>query len=518
MEGILAVLSPAHSSDQVVIEKSRGALRKLSTALDRVMAKGSGPGEREDAVIMGKNTLKAAAEAASLFDAGMEHWWAGDQTAACRCYRKALKIDPEHADAHNHLGIASFDKGRFKEAGRHFGAAREAGYRNLEEEDGKVEWGWTENRPYLRAIANLALVFERTGRWEEALALHEELLSLNPGDNQGIRFLVGGNYHRLGRLDEAIAAYESSGLDEPNCCYGLALALHEAGRAEEAGRALLRAFVGNRYVASMLLVEQWERIPASHFISWREPEAAADYVELNADLWRDSPGSVELVRRYWRSDAVKSWLDKGRELMIEVEGESLGDRRSTLLAMLRAVEGEESIHAIAQTVEAEAGGRLVPRRHPHVAGLDEVRITRRDGHAIIEYADESVMTTHLKFDDVDTLTEEEILEAHNELILSEQEARRKYEHVAIEIPPGRPQIEHLAEAGQWVPRGHVLRCLVEDKGNEVRVVVDGRVLTQAEFGKMLTTFSGWGMRIAFVPEDELHEPPHIEVRERGEDH
>jgi len=30
---------------------------------------------------------------------------------------------------------------------------------------------------------------------------------------------------------------------------------------------------------------------------------------------------------------------------------------------------------------------------------------------------------------------------------------------------------------------------------------------------MLTTYSGWGMRIEFVPEDELHRRPAHEVRE-----
>jgi len=30
---------------------------------------------------------------------------------------------------------------------------------------------------------------------------------------------------------------------------------------------------------------------------------------------------------------------------------------------------------------------------------------------------------------------------------------------------------------------------------------------------MVGTFGGWGMRIEFVPDDELHERPKLEVRE-----
>jgi hypothetical protein len=34
---------------------------------------------------------------------------------------------------------------------------------------------------------------------------------------------------------------------------------------------------------------------------------------------------------------------------------------------------------------------------------------------------------------------------------------------------------------------------------------------------MLTTYSGWGMRIEFVPEDEVHRRPVLEVREPEDD-
>jgi Flp pilus assembly protein TadD len=41
-----------------------------------------------------------------LFDQGMEHWWAGDRRRALPVFRKVLQRDVQHADAHNHLGIA----------------------------------------------------------------------------------------------------------------------------------------------------------------------------------------------------------------------------------------------------------------------------------------------------------------------------------------------------------------------------------------------------------------------------
>lgn len=34
-----------------------------------------------------------------------------------------------------------------------------------------------------------------------------------------------------------------------------------------------------------------------------------------------------------------------------------------------------------------------------------------------------------------------------------------------------------------------------------------------EFGRLLTTYAGWGMRVTFVPDDRVHENPEVDVRE-----
>jgi hypothetical protein len=55
--------------------------------------------------------------------------------------------------------------------------------------------------------------------------------------------------------------------------------------------------------------------------------------------------------------------------------------------------------------------------------------------------------------------------------------------------------------------------LIEDNEHHQLVVkIDERELQLEQFGKLLTTYAGWGMRIEFVPEDELHRRPVLEVR------
>jgi hypothetical protein len=155
-------------------------------------------------------------------------------------------------------------------------------------------------------------------------------------------------------------------------------------------------------------------------------------------------------------------------------------------------------------------------KRPHVASLDEVRITREGDSAVIEFADPTISTTHLVLGaEVARMTEQEILDRFNDCIRAEERLAADHEHVAVEIPPGKPQIAYFQAGYQWTPRGDVLRCVIDDGGpdREPIIYIDDRELSWTEFGRLLTTYAGWGMRIVFVPDDELHEQPRIEVRE-----
>ena len=81
-------------------------------------------------------------------------------------------------------------------------------------------------------------------------------------------------------------------------------------------------------------------------------------------------------------------------------------------------------------------------KKPHVATADQVRITRKDETAIIKYLDPAVATIHLDFGPaIHDMTDQDILDFHNEGIRIRQKRAEEYTHIAVEIPPGRPQIE-----------------------------------------------------------------------------
>ena len=155
------------------------------------------------------------------------------------------------------------------------------------------------------------------------------------------------------------------------------------------------------------------------------------------------------------------------------------------------------------------------RKERYIVHLDEVSITRDGDSAVIQYKEADVPTTHLKIGpEIAGLSDEAILELFNDTLRAQAKLGAEYKHVAVEVPQGSPQIEYFARGHQWCPRGGVLRCLVEDHENGQLVVgIDDQQLSLQEFGRMLTTYAGWGMRIEFVPEDELHRRPVVEVRE-----
>ena len=154
-------------------------------------------------------------------------------------------------------------------------------------------------------------------------------------------------------------------------------------------------------------------------------------------------------------------------------------------------------------------------KKPIVATIHAVKITRDGEYAIIDYKDSKIGGINIKIGaEISSMTDQDILNLHNRIINDMEESIANYKHIAVEIPPGKPQVEYHDRSDQWVPRGDVLRCLIHDaeKGKLV-VEIDGRDFSLEEFGRMLSTWAGWGMRIVCVPDNEIEKVPVIEVKD-----
>ena len=131
-------------------------------------------------------------------------------------------------------------------------------------------------------------------------------------------------------------------------------------------------------------------------------------------------------------------------------------------------------------------------KNPRRSSIDEVVITREGDTAIIEHADPAVSVTHFKIGpQIDSMSDAAILEFFNLAIEGQEELAAEYDNTVTEIPPGRPQIKYIESSNQWIPRGQVLRCHIEDdEDGELVVYVDDQELSLSEFGRMLTTHAG----------------------------
>ena len=109
------------------------------------------------------------------------------------------------------------------------------------------------------------MVYEREGRIEEALAIDQELLSLNPNDNQGVRALAVTVLFALKHPEEVIkvcTAYPDDGM--PEVAYGRALALFQLGlKTDQATTALKEAVRWRPRVAAELLKTRHRRPQSS---------------------------------------------------------------------------------------------------------------------------------------------------------------------------------------------------------------------------------------------------------------
>jgi tetratricopeptide (TPR) repeat protein len=273
--------------------------------------------------------------------------------------RRALALSADCADAHVILGDAAPDP---DVARAHYERGVEAGRRAI---GGQFDdligefWGHIETRPYMRARAALARLLTGIGRADEARGHYEEMLHLNPGDNQGLRYLLLPLLLEA-RDDEAGAAlierYDGDVL--AMWPYAAALvAFRREGDSAAAQAAITRAIQSNPFVVGYLLAPETlpEDPPPYVTVGGKDDAASAARALLRA--YEETPGATEWVclqprSRKRREKSGPSGNGEGAD----------ADERD-----LRLVCGQP------RTARSRAGGRSVPAR----AGEDRRR--RRSG-------------------------------------------------------------------------------------------------------------------------------------------
>jgi tetratricopeptide (TPR) repeat protein len=156
-------------------------------------------------------------------------------------------------------------------------------------------WGILETRPYMRARKGLADTLWRLNRKDEAMAQYYDMLRLNEGDNQGVRYLLLDLLLQLDRDKDATQLLHKYG-DEWSAVWKYSQALLEfrkTGASDKASRAMAGALEQNPHVPPYLMEKK--RIPNAlpDYVGMGDEAEAVAYAADHLNHWRRTPGAVE---------------------------------------------------------------------------------------------------------------------------------------------------------------------------------------------------------------------------------
>ena len=226
--------------------------------------------------------------------------------------KQALALSPDSADAYVLLAEQARTR---KEALDLYQQAVAAGERAIGPDAFREEvghfWGLLETRPYMRAREGLALTLWTLGRREEAAEHLQEMLRLNPGDNQGVRYTLASWLLDLGRDEELVRLLEQYDEGTSTWAYTqVLLSFRQQGDTPEARKRLKVAQKANKHVPAYLLGE--ESLPSKQppYYSPGQESEAIIYVRGALSAWRSTPGALTWLREAIRGKGTKQRKDE----------------------------------------------------------------------------------------------------------------------------------------------------------------------------------------------------------------
>lgn len=236
-------------------------------------------------------------------DEGIDRYQSGDLSGAKTKFSGLIRKFPEFIDAYHHLALAMDYLGNPYKS---FNLVKDATNiclsclpPNFYFGRDLLPWLNLDNRPFLRVYHYCGLKYFRIGETEKAVCIFNNLLDINPDDNQGVRGLAVSSYLALKRpLDVLRIAETYSGDMLADTLYGKVLALFQLERTKEAGKALKEAEAVLPLVAAEISKKQHRKpkgLETRYMTHGGKDEAYIYWIE-NAKYWKETPGAIEFVK------------------------------------------------------------------------------------------------------------------------------------------------------------------------------------------------------------------------------
>jgi tetratricopeptide (TPR) repeat protein len=176
-------------------------------------------------------------------------------------------------------------------------------------------WGITETRPFMRATHGLADALYEAGQTGEAIVQYQELLRLNPNDNQGVRFQLAPLLLANNRDAEAVELLDS--YREPTALWRHTKSVVEFRRRHRSAAAkkeIRAAFRANGHLIELL--ESSAPPMFSDSYAPGSPEEAAICIQELSEAWDETEGYFEwMLGEYflWETEREKKGRDRKRK-------------------------------------------------------------------------------------------------------------------------------------------------------------------------------------------------------------
>lgn len=269
-----------------------------------------------------------------------------DLAEAKKCFKKAVSLDPELADAYNGLAEVAVARGDLASAEHHYLTAYEKAKASLGTEDKSAFawWGELETRPYMRSRKGLALLYLEVERFDQAIALFKDLLERNPNDNQGVRYLIAPACLLNGDLAGALSEYDwykrhyRGDIPDPHFLMTCGLAMFLGGRREEAAIVFRSTLYANPYLIPLVLTEKAKKLPIWHSNNLMALEYAREYFPCFGRIWAGREAAIRFVAFIWKDKEVESDFREWLTLNTEFKGLPVSEARTALLDRIRLIE------------------------------------------------------------------------------------------------------------------------------------------------------------------------------------
>jgi tetratricopeptide (TPR) repeat protein len=216
-------------------------------------------------------------------------------------FNKVVYKVPIHIDALHHLAIILDNKGKLEEARKLWAKGIEIGRNAFSRKfifGDHLDWGWLENRPFLRCLEGFATAIFNTGDIVKATGLFDELLSFNPNDNQGIREQLIKIYLEQNKLEKALKLCNKYPGDFlAGMRYGYPLVLFKLGKKEQASKKLIKVIKYSPKISQELLKKTHKKPHCDLF----------GYIAVGG--WDEAYDYWKQFGKFWGEEALE-WLNE----------------------------------------------------------------------------------------------------------------------------------------------------------------------------------------------------------------